>query len=69
MVNNLPVNEGDIRDAGLVPGSGRSPGGGQRRLTGYSPGLERVGHDSGDLASTRMLSLSKLLALSISNVI
>ena len=26
-VKNLPVNEGDIRDAGSIPGSGRSPGG------------------------------------------
>ena len=65
MVKNLPVNEGDIRDAGLIPGSGR----GQRRLAGYSPGLERVGHDWGDLASMRMISLLKPLALSISNVI
>ena len=36
MVKNLPVNEGDRRDAGLIPGSGTSPGGGQRRLAGYS---------------------------------
>ena len=28
MVKNPPANEGDIRDAGLIPGSGRSPGGG-----------------------------------------
>ena len=47
MVNNLPVNAGDI---GSIPGSGRSPGGGndtpvflpgkshrQRSLAGYSP--------------------------------
>ena len=26
VVNNLPANEGDIRDAGLIPGLGRSPG-------------------------------------------
>ena len=25
---NLPANAGDIRDAGSIPGSGRSPGGG-----------------------------------------
>ena len=52
MVKNLPANAGDIRDAGLIPGSGRSPGGGhgnslqvflpgeshrQRSLEGYSP--------------------------------
>ena len=28
MVKNPPANAGDIRDAGSVPGSGRSPGGG-----------------------------------------
>ena len=29
VVKNLPVNAGDIRDAGLIPGSERSPGGGR----------------------------------------
>ena len=28
MVKNLPANAGDIRDLGSIPGSGRSPGGG-----------------------------------------
>ena len=28
MVKNLLVNAGDVRDAGSIPGSGRSPGGG-----------------------------------------
>ena len=52
MVKNMPVNAGDVRDMGLNPGSGRSPGGGhgnplqysclenphgQRSLVGYSP--------------------------------
>ena len=27
-VKNLPANAGDIRNAGLIPGLGRSPGGG-----------------------------------------
>ena len=27
VVNNLPANAGDIRNADLIPGSGRSPGG------------------------------------------
>ena len=27
MVKNLPANAGDIRDSGLIPGSGRSPEG------------------------------------------
>ena len=26
MVKNLPVNAGDARDTGLIPGSGRYPG-------------------------------------------
>jgi len=26
MVENLLANAGDVRDAGLIPGSGRSPG-------------------------------------------
>ena len=34
---NLPINAGDIRDAGSIPGLGRSPG---------------VGHDRNDLACT-----------------
>ena len=28
VVKNLPANAGDIRDAGLIPGLGRLPGGG-----------------------------------------
>ena len=28
MVKNLPANAGDVRDASLIPGSGRTPGGG-----------------------------------------
>ena len=28
VVKNLPANEGDVRDMGLIPWSGRSPGGG-----------------------------------------
>ena len=52
MVKNLPANAGDIRDTGLIPGSGRYPRvgngntlqyylpgrfHGQRSLMGYSP--------------------------------
>ena len=52
VVRNLPANAGDTGDAGSIPGSGRSPGGGhgnplqysclknpqgQRSLVGYSP--------------------------------
>ena len=52
VVQNLPANAGDVRDANQIPGSGRSAGGGhgnplqycclenphgQRSLVGYSP--------------------------------
>ena len=52
VVKNSPVSAGDPRDVDLIPGSGRSPGGGhgnplqysclgkshgQRSLVGYSP--------------------------------
>ena len=49
-VKNPPANAGDLRDDGLIPGLGRSPGGGngnplqyswlekRRSLVGYSPG-------------------------------
>ena len=36
MVKNLPANAGDIRDAGSIPGSGRSPGGGNGNPHQYS---------------------------------
>ena len=36
MVKNPPANAGDIRDAGSIRGSGRSPGGGNGNLLQYS---------------------------------
>ena len=36
VVENLPANPGDPRDAGSIPGSGRSPGGGNGNLLQYS---------------------------------
>ena len=56
VVKNLPANAGDTEDLGLIPGSGRSPRGGNdnplqysclekpreyRSLTGYSPWARR----------------------------
>ena len=32
VVKKLPANAGDIRDTGSIPGSGRSPGGGNGNL-------------------------------------
>ena len=60
MVKNLPANSGDVRHAGSIPGSGRSPGRGHGNSLQYSclenpmdsgawqaivHGLQRVGHD------------------------
>ena len=60
VVKNPPVNTGDARDAGSIPGSGRSPGVGSGNLLQYScleksmdkrawwaivHGASRVGHD------------------------
>ena len=36
MAKNPPANAGDIRDLGLIPGLGRSPGGGHGNLLHYS---------------------------------
>ena len=36
VVNNLPVNAGDKRDSGSIPGLGRSPGGGHGNPLQYS---------------------------------
>ena len=32
VVKNLPAKAGDIRDVGLIPGLGRSPGGEHEKL-------------------------------------
>ena len=61
LIKNLPANSGDARDdTGLIPGPGRSPGGGHGNLLQYSclenpmnsgawllrsTGSQRVGHD------------------------
>ena len=36
VVKNLPVNAGDLREEGSIPGSGRSPGGGRGNPVQYS---------------------------------
>ena len=36
MVKGLPANAGDLRDTGLIPGSGGSPGGGHGNPLQYS---------------------------------
>ena len=36
LVKNFPANAGDPKDMGLIPGSGRSPGGGNGNPLQYS---------------------------------
>ena len=36
LVKNTPANVGNVRDAGLIPESGRSPGGGRDNPLQYS---------------------------------
>ena len=36
VVKNPPANAGNIKDVGLIPGSGRSPGGGHGNPLQYS---------------------------------
>ena len=36
VVKNQPANAGDLRDAGLIPGLGKSPGRGHGNLLQYS---------------------------------
>ena len=38
LVKNPPANAGDVRDAGSIPGSGRSPGGGHGNPLQFLPG-------------------------------
>ena len=68
VVNNLPANAGDIRDTGLIPGSGRAPGGEHGNPLQYSClenpmhpgrlvsiGLQRVRHNWSYLVRTHTL--------------
>ena len=36
MIKNTPAHAGDVRDAGSIPGSGKSPGGGHGNPLQYS---------------------------------
>ena len=70
---NLPADEGDMRDMGWIPGSGRSPGRGhgnplsclenphgQRSLAGYGP-WGRKESDTTDRLSTQHVNFTGLL--------
>ena len=38
VVKSLPASAGDVRDVGLIPGSGRAPGGGHGNPLQFLPG-------------------------------
>ena len=52
VVKNLPNSEGDSRDTGSIPGSGRSPGGGQGNPLQYSCLVNPMDGEPGGLQST-----------------
>ena len=43
VVKNLPARAGDVRDTGLIPGLGQSPGGGHGNLAWITPRTEEAG--------------------------
>ena len=79
MVKNLPDNTGGIRDAGSIPGSGRSPGGGHSNLLQYSclenPMDRGAWHASpwhpreSDMTECTNIRITKIKILKISNPI
>ena len=80
VVKTLPANAGGVRDTGLIPGSGRSTGGGNGNPLEYSClenpwrlqsiGSQRVGHDwvtlRGGLGAEMDFLLGELTALEAS---
>ena len=59
MVKNPPAKAGDVRDTGLIPGSGKSPGRGNGNPVEYSPGKchrqrRLVGHSTWGLKDTQL---------------
>ena len=55
MVKNLPANARDIKDAGLIPGLGRSPRGEHSSILAWRipwteepGGLQYIGHEESD---------------------
>ena len=76
MVKNLPVNAGDLRDVGSIPGSGRSPGVGNGNPLQYSclenfldRGAWRVTEHRVAKCQTRLKQLSMHTKLAIITVL
>ena len=51
LVRNLPVNAGDVRDMGVIPRSGRSPGEGHGNPLQYSCLENPMTEEAGGLQS------------------
>ena len=64
MVKNLPANAGDVKDAGSVPGLGRSPGGGHGNPLQYSSLENSMDREAWGLPSTWLQSQTQLKRLS-----
>ena len=57
MVKNLPANAEDVRDMGLIPGLGRSPGGGRGSPLQYSCLENPMGRGAWQLQSVGSLKV------------
>ena len=78
VIKNLPVNVGDTRDVGSIPGSGRSPevrsgnllqysclkNSRQKSLTGYSP----WGHKESDMTEHTHIDTHKVTNIEVAFV-
>ena len=53
VVKNLPANAEDIRDAGSIPGLGRSPGGGHGNPLQYSCLEDSIDRGAGGLRDVK----------------
>ena len=58
VVKNLPPNAGDVRDLHLIPGWGRSPGGGHGIPLQDSCPEDPTGEEAGGLQSIGLQSLT-----------
>ena len=70
MVKNPLTNAGDIEDVGLIPGSGRSSGGGHGNPLQYSCLKNSTDREPGGLQSirTQTVRLSEQLSTAHNNV-
>ena len=65
VVKNLPANAGDLREAGLIPELGRSPGGGHGNSLQYSCLEDPMNREAWQATVYRFAELTQLKWLSI----